>query len=1233
MRKYLLCFFTGTALISIFNSVNAQAPIITYSSPTNIYTVGTAITALAPTNTGGAVPAAAYAQVTTLVATAAGLNNPQSITSDGAGNVYVADYGNNLIRKVTAAGVMTTFAGSGATAELDGTGVGAKFNGPDGIVYDGAGSLYVADGKGQTIRKIVIATAAVTTYAGIAGSAGTTNGVLLASKFNGPAGLDIDASTGNMFVCDQGNNTIRMISGGNVTTLAGGLTIGGTTSGSANGTGIAATFNSPRDLVADGSGDLYVADYLNALIRKIVISTGVVTTFAGSTAGYLDATGIAAKFNHPGSISIDALGNLYVTDLTNNRIRLVSPAAVVTTIAGSGANSEINGTGVAAGFASPAGLDIDGLGNCYIVDYLAGTTGTVRKMSVTGYFISAAPPAGVTFTATTGTFSGNPTAISAATNYTITGYNLSGSSSTVVNIAVGRSVAWTAGSNTSTWTTKGNWNTGAVPTGNDAVSIGVSAYTRPKEPKITTAVTVGSITFGNTGGNHTLTITSPGSLTVSSYLTVNTGVTPTLTGTGNVNISPGAILNVNGTGVLTTNLTGKLTLKSDATGSASVGQILPTSIVIVPGADSIHVERYLTGGAGYRGYRLLSSPVYVASVGAAPAINVAGLNYLSNNIYLTGAAGGGFNKTGNPTIYLFREDQSVNNQTFTTGNFWGISAMNNTPLYNYFTNGGSTVTNIPVGNGYMVFFRGDRSFALVGAETVATYTPMPATLSAYGALNAGQIIVHDWYTTGSANLGWTNTIGNGPVQGYNLVGNPYACSIDWEQYSTSLPNTTGIYAVNVGNTIYELNPLTNNYDSYQVGGAFTNHGSRTIVSGQAFYVIAANATAQLIFNESAKAVAPFTQNTGLNLFMADKTTVESLNNAVVNQHLRLQLAKDAVNTDDTYIGFNSTAKPEYVYNEDAPYNTGSGQVSLASISSDNVSLAINMLPLPKQSEIIKLKVGATTDGTYNLNMLEIKAVPVLYDIWLMDAYKKDSVDMRHTSTYAFNIYKSDTNSYGSNRFSLVIRQNPAIGLRLLTFTVTRATSGAQITWTTQNEQNYTNFTIERSTNNGNTFDVLSGFLSTASGTYGYLDKNTKMGLNQYRLKLEDVNGAITYSNVESLLYSNSGNDADKNAINVYPNPTTGILNLVINQNINTSSYALSGLQTFETSLLSGNQPTSPQSYDINIISIDGAIVRSVKSSQASWQDNLSGLQPGTYIIQVLNDSNKSLIGKSTFVKL
>ncbi len=707
-------------------------------------------------------------------------------------------------------------------------------------------------------------------------------------------------------------------------------------------------------------------------------------------------------------------------------------------------------------------------------------------------------------------------------------------------------------------------------------------------------------------------------------------------GTGAVNIAPGAIVNIVGTGKLTLNSTPitaplSFTLKSDATGSASIGPVSATSIAGTA-IDSIHVERYITGGTVYRGYRLMSSPVYAGTVGSN---NVYSINYLRDHVFLTGTSGttNGFDKAGNPTIYLFREDQKPSNATFTSGNFWGISKFNVTSAthsnYNYYLNGGSTAYNLPVGSGFMFFFRGDRTTV---NPYVTTTIPVAATLTATGTLNIGQVIVRDWYTPALSNLGWTNATANSAVRGFNLVGNPYASSIDWDQYNTTT-STTGIYTnivggvPGVGNTIYELDPATNNYDTYQVGiGANTHHGTRTIASGQGFFVLASNITSPLlVFNESAKTT---TLNTGLDLFMTTKGDIASLKNANIDQHLRLQMARDSVNTDDIYVGFTSNASALFVNDEDAPYKTGSGKVKMASYSGDNVLLAINKMPFPGQKQAtIPLFVTAGAYGTYKLNMTELKGIPQLYEVWLMDTYKNDSLDMKHNTTYAFDI-TADTNSHGSKRFQLVIRQNPALGLHLLNFTATKVSNGAQVVWKTENEQDYTNFTVERSTDNGVTFDVLGGFASDNIGTYSFLDKNPAAA-NQYRLKLQDLNNNITYSNIVTLMYANTNNNLVNTSINIYPNPAKSTLNLNIMQPLNSGQTTTQNISSIAKPLT----VIASTVYGIKIVSSTGFVMKTATTTAQDWQTDVSGLMPGTYIIQVTNNYNNSLVGKGTFVKL
>ena len=307
--------------------------------------------------------------------TAARFNTPSDIDIDASGNLYVVDYLNHTIRKITSAGVVTTFAGSaGTSGTTDGTGTAARFNRPTGIKIDSNGNLFVADTLNHTIRKITSA-GVVTTFAGTAGTSGTTDGTGTAARFNSPSGIEIDAS-GNLFITDYANDTIRKItSSGVVTTFAGSAG----TSGSTDGTGTAARFNRPSGIEIDSSGNIFVTDTSNHTIRKIT-SAGVVSTFAGTagSSGTADGTGSAARFNSPSDIELDANGNLYVADLQNHAIRKITSAGVVSTFAGTaGSSGTTDGTGSAARFNTPLGIKIDANGNVFVAD---SVNHTIRKI-------------------------------------------------------------------------------------------------------------------------------------------------------------------------------------------------------------------------------------------------------------------------------------------------------------------------------------------------------------------------------------------------------------------------------------------------------------------------------------------------------------------------------------------------------------------------------------------------------------------------------------------------------------------------------------------------------------------------------------------------------------------------------------------------------------------------------------------------------------------------------------
>jgi hypothetical protein len=431
--KVLLFFLTVLA----FNGALAQVPNISYHTP-NVYAFGTTITPLAPTNTGGAVPATIYGQVTTFtgsgaqgatngIAAVASFDHMYGLVLDPtSSNIYVADCNNQLIRKVISNGTVSTLAGSGAVGWLDGAGTVASFNNPGGVTVDALGNIYIGDQSNNLIRKITPG-GVVSTFAGT-GSLGANNGNVSVATFNSPAGLVFDVA-GNLYIADRLNNMIRKITpSGTVSTLAGsGLT------GNVNGVGIAASFNQCSGVALDQSGNIYTTDQYNNSIRKIT-PLGVVTTFAGSGAqGSADGSAGAASFNRPFGLAVDYPGNVYVADEFNHLIRKITPSGVVSTIAGTGSIGATNGIGTSASFNYPDGISLDGLGNGYISETL---NHKIRKIVLTGYAIDKVLPTGLVFDPTTGIISGTPTVLWPATIYTVTAYNTSGSSSTPVSIEV-----------------------------------------------------------------------------------------------------------------------------------------------------------------------------------------------------------------------------------------------------------------------------------------------------------------------------------------------------------------------------------------------------------------------------------------------------------------------------------------------------------------------------------------------------------------------------------------------------------------------------------------------------------------------------------------------------------------------------------------------------------------------------------------------------------------------------
>ncbi|MBS1531540.1 MAG: gliding motility-associated C-terminal domain-containing protein [Bacteroidetes bacterium] len=395
-----------------------QAPLIRYFTP-QVYTVNTTITPLAPTNSGGPVPANIYGQINTFAGSgtagktdatgrAASFSGPVGLVFDGAGNLYVGDSGNNLLRKITPAGAVTTVPNYRGNAF--------------GITMDAPGNIYIADAANNQVEKI----SAAGTVSVLAGNpaAGAVNATGIAASFNHPVAVALDAS-GNIYVADKFNNLIREITpAGVVSTFA-----GSGAQAEADGTGTAASFNHPAGIAIDDSGNIYVSDAGGNTIRKISPSSMVSTLAGNGSRGSADGIGGGATFNGPQGLAFDLTGNLYVADAGNNMVRKISPLGQVTTIAGNfpGANPDNSN------LLDPVAVAIDASGNAYVSEFNGNL---ISQIVLSGYFIDKPLPPGLAFDRKTGIISGTPTALSPATDYTITAYNMGGSSSYVLNITV-----------------------------------------------------------------------------------------------------------------------------------------------------------------------------------------------------------------------------------------------------------------------------------------------------------------------------------------------------------------------------------------------------------------------------------------------------------------------------------------------------------------------------------------------------------------------------------------------------------------------------------------------------------------------------------------------------------------------------------------------------------------------------------------------------------------------------
>jgi hypothetical protein len=336
-------------------------------------------------------------------ATNACLGGPFAVAMDTRGNLFIANENDCRIRKVGTNGIITTVAGNGGEGfSGDGAAATNAGLGPTGVAVDGSGNLFIADAGNNRIRKVDI-NGIITTVAGNGTAGSSGDGTAATNAGLGPTGVAVDGS-GNLFIADSRNNRIRKVNtSGIITTLAGNGAAG------SSGDGAAATNASlsyPFGLAVDASGNVFMADTQNNRIRKVNTS-GIITTVAGSGAqGYSGDGGAAtnASLAFPNGVTVDGAGNLFIADINNKRIRMVGANGIITTSAGNGTMFYYGDGGIAtnAGLGWPTGVAVDGSGNLFIADYgnsrirKVNTNGTITTVAGNGAWVYSGDGAAAT---------------------------------------------------------------------------------------------------------------------------------------------------------------------------------------------------------------------------------------------------------------------------------------------------------------------------------------------------------------------------------------------------------------------------------------------------------------------------------------------------------------------------------------------------------------------------------------------------------------------------------------------------------------------------------------------------------------------------------------------------------------------------------------------------------------------------------------------------------------------
>ena len=646
----------------------------------------------------------------------------------------------------------------------------------------------------------------------------------------------------------------------------------------------------------------------------------------------------------------------------------------------------------------------------------------------------------------------------------------------------------------------------------------------------------------------------------------------------------------------TLNSTGNLTLLSTASRYAQIGSLSGSAFV----NGIVNVESWFTGGPksnsvtnnANRGTRILSSPVRDNNPSKSVYMG------LKEDLIITGT-GTGFDYPGNATLLTYKESATY--------------AAGATAQYNSVTDISATAVRLKPGEGFFLFYRGDRinnvSTKITSVGGVFA-TPESFAITYKGEINQGPITVDLSYTANNATADLA-------YNGFNLIGNPYPATIDWKsvERTASVDNMVSIIKPGGGMITYSGGVVVNGGTSALPAGAtapaaFLN--SFYIQPGQGFYVRARNTLQSITFKESHKAIlingtAPTLPYRLLSLPSANikkemsTEAVASLNTVLDNPSKAIYIElSDAFNKEETAIVFKDGNDAAFGA-DDATYFFG-GTVSLSTLTSDAKSMAINFMPDLKDVKEIKLSVNASVSGQVKLNFKDLKAA-ACYQVFLKDALFPDAlIDVKAKSVYEFSIDKSLPATYGMERFSIIFKPEPVEPPVL--FTAEKIKSGVELSWLSEKANDIQYFEVETSPD-GVLFNKTAEVrFASANMTYSFIDKAPAIGVNYYRVKQVNKNGHYAYTSIKSVNFSNVTLSA--NQLKVYPNPSTEYIQVQLTSRpksvIESVIYDLSGKKLMRISFKEDEQ----------------------------LKLNISQLKSGFYILRLTDEATQKIIGKAKF---